>query len=386
MSRNHVKITKRANTPKTARVVQVSGIFDLPLEAKQTREWDHYLPIEEKTWQVGLIVGPSGAGKSVLANELWPGKVREGYEWDERSIVDNFDNSLDINQITGALTAVGLASVPTWVRPYSTLSNGEKFRADMARTITETEGLAVVDEFTSVVDRQVAKVTSHCVQKSVRRGTSKFVAVTCHYDVEDWLQPDWVYDVASQEFRWRSVQPRPQLTLNIREAKRSEWTLFAHHHYMSPILASSAKCFIAEIDGKPVAWTSYIHFMHPRTKNIKMAHRTVVLPDYQGLGIAGALADWQGQRLYEMGYRYRQVLAHPAMVRIAQKSPRWRQTAAPAKRVATSAKSQNKKSNMSARRLMLHNFEYVPPVGTKNPRRKPMDRAPKKKVKRPTRK
>lgn len=255
-----------------------------------------------------------------------------------------------------------------------------------AAKIVLTESLAVVDEFTSVVDRQVAKVTSHCVQKSLRRGTTKFVAVTCHYDVEDWLQPDWVYDAASQEFRWRSVQPRPQLTLNIREAKRSEWTLFAHHHYMSPVLASSAKCFIAEIDGKPVAWTSYIHFMHPRTKNIKMEHRTVVLPDYQGLGIAGALADWQGQRLYEMGYRYRKVLAHPAMVRIAQKSPRWRQTAAPAKRVATSAKSQNKKGNMSARRLMLHIFEYVPPVGTKNPRRKPMDRAPKKKVKRPTRK
>lgn len=78
-----------------------------------------------------------------------------------------------------------------------------------------------------------------------------------------------------------------------------------------------------------------------------------------------------------------------AMRRLAEQNPedpRWRQTAAPAKRVATSAKSQNKKGNMSARRLMLHNFEYVPPVGTKNPRRKPMDRAPKKKVKRPTRK
>ncbi|PSA72634.1 hypothetical protein BT094_12095, partial [Corynebacterium diphtheriae] len=88
-----------------------------PLEAKQTREWDQYLPIEEKPWQVGLIDGPSGAGKSVLANELWPGKVREGYEWDERSIVDNFDNSLDINQITGALTAVGLASDTAWGPP-----------------------------------------------------------------------------------------------------------------------------------------------------------------------------------------------------------------------------------------------------------------------------
>jgi ABC-type ATPase with predicted acetyltransferase domain len=35
-----------------------------------------------------------------------------------------------------------------------------------------------VDEFTSVVDRQVAKVASHTVQKAVRRQSRQLVAVT----------------------------------------------------------------------------------------------------------------------------------------------------------------------------------------------------------------
>jgi ABC-type ATPase with predicted acetyltransferase domain len=68
----------------------------------------------------------------------------------------------------------------------------------MARALSEDTDMVVIDEFTSVVDRQVAQVASHTVQKAVRRTPGRqFVAVTCHYDVTDWLQPDWVYDVAA---------------------------------------------------------------------------------------------------------------------------------------------------------------------------------------------
>lgn len=362
MSSDHVNITLTSDTPTTARALQVSGMFDLPIEERQTRTWQHHLPLTEREWQVGLIVGPSGAGKSVLANKLWPGKVRENWDWDnDKSIVDNFPEDLSTAEITNALTSVGLSSVPTWVRPYSTLSNGERFRADMARAIVESDDLTVVDEFTSVVDRQVAQVSSHCVQKSVRRTESKFVAVTCHYDVEDWLQPDWIYDVSTQKFSWRSVQPHPSIKLNIRKAHRSEWSIFAHHHYMSTDLASGAQCFVAEINEHPVAFTSYIHFMHAKTRNIKMGHRLVVLPDYQGLGIASRLDDWLGQYLWERNFRYRNVVAHPAMIRIYMKSPRWREMGRKAKRVATSKKSLNKKSNLSGRRLALRSFEYTAP-------------------------
>jgi ABC-type ATPase with predicted acetyltransferase domain len=47
----------------------------------------------------------------------------------------------------------------------------------------------VVDEFTSVVDRQVAQIGSHAVPKLVRREERKPMVATCHYDVLDSLQP-----------------------------------------------------------------------------------------------------------------------------------------------------------------------------------------------------
>lgn len=362
MPSHHVKIRLESETPKTARVLQCSGMFDVPLNEKLILEWDHCLPLDEKHWQVGLIVGPSGAGKSVLANKLWPNQVQEHYPWDNtQTLLDNFNPNTSVTDITATLNAVGLGSVPSWLRPYNTLSNGERFRADMARALLENNQLTVIDEFTSVVDRQVARVASHCVQKSVRRTQKQFVAVTCHYDVEDWLQPDWLYDVSTQQFTWRSVQPRPRLTLEIKQTNTKDWKIFAHHHYLSATILNSAKCFTAYINNKPVAFISYIHFMHAKTKNIKMAHRLVVLPDYQGLGIASRLSDWLGQHLYEQGYRYRYVVGHPAMIRMLLTSPRWRETGHKAKKVATSKKALNKKNNLSSRRLAMRSFEYTPP-------------------------
>jgi hypothetical protein len=118
------------------------------------------------------------------------------------------------------------------------LSNGEKFRVDLARRLLEGGELVACDEFTSVVDRQVAKIGAHAVQKFIRRADRRFVAATCHHDVngtapsrlfpqclpvagailEEWLQPDWVLEPATMQFRWRSLQRRPALNCTIRRA------------------------------------------------------------------------------------------------------------------------------------------------------------------------
>lgn len=357
-------ITLTSSLERTARTMQISGMFDYELGDSQTLSWHHDLPIESRDWNVGLIVGPSGAGKSVLAHKLWGDLVRDAHDWDDRAIVENFPAGVGISEITSTLTAVGFGTVPAWLRSYSTLSNGERFRADMARSIIDATEPIVIDEFTSVVDRQVAKIASHAVQKTVRRADKKFVAVTCHYDIEEWLQPDWVYDVASQEFRWGSVQPRPQLDLRIYPATSAFWGMFARHHYLSADLHPAAQCFVAFIGDQPVAFTSYLHFPHAKVRDIKMGHRLVVLPDYQGLGIASRLEDWLGEYLHERGFRYRNVVAHPAMIRLYSKSPRWRNTGK-VKRVATSAKSINKEANLSSRRLAVQSFEYAP-IGVKN--------------------
>ncbi len=191
-------ITVSSPVARSARVLQISGMFDVPVEEKTSLTWHADLPVEERDWNIGLITGPSGSGKSTLARHLWPEQLAAAHEWPaDRALVDAFPDGMGIRDITGMLSAAGLSSPPAWLRPYRTLSNGEAFRADIARSLAELDGLVVVDEFSSVVDRQVAQVASHAVQKTVRRAGRQLVAVTCHYDVEPWLQPDWTYDVAA---------------------------------------------------------------------------------------------------------------------------------------------------------------------------------------------
>jgi ABC-type lipoprotein export system ATPase subunit len=354
-------ISLESDIPSTPRTVQASGMFDVALTEKLSLHWEHNLPVETKPWNVGLIVGPSGSGKSVLARQLWPDAMNATVNWSqEKTLLDGFPSAIGTKEVTSLLTSVGLGTIPSWFRPYGTLSNGEQFRANMARLLASDLSPVVVDEFTSVVDRQVAKVASHALQKTVRRRESQFVAVTCHYDVVEWLQPDWVYDLATCKFQWRLVQPHPPLRLEIFRASKTEWRLFERHHYLNRSIHPAAQCFTAYLDGVLCAFTSYIHFMHRATRNIKMGHRLVVLPDYQGLGIAGRLDDWLGQWLYERGFRYRNVVAHPAMIHYYARSPRWRETAPRANRVCTTSKAQNRAMQLSSRRLAVRSFEFVP--------------------------
>lgn len=360
---SHIKIDLQSELTKTGRVLQVAGMFDVPIDQKITTKIRLDLTkFTGKPWSVGLIVGPSGSGKSTIAAQMWP--ALERVSWGDGALVDEFPRNLTTREITDLLTSVGLSSPPAWLRPYRALSNGEQFRADMARELASAAysrgRLAVVDEFTSVVDRQVAKITSHAVQRAARAMELMFVAVTCHYDVIDWLQPDWVIDMATSEFSWRLVQPRPAIQLDIYPADRSLWKMFARHHYLTGELSRSAQCFAAYVDGQPVAFTSYIHFPHARVRDIKMGHRLVVLPDWQGLGIGGRLDDWLGEYLHAKGFRYHNTVAHPALIRYYRRSPRWRQLDSSRRLVNSSTNRSLRGRALDPRFLTTHSFAYVP--------------------------
>ena len=129
--------------------------------------------LEAEPWRVGLIVGPSGSGKSTVARTMFPGSVYRPREWPpERAVVDGLGDR-PIKEITGLFTAVGFSSPPSWVKPYQVLSNGEQFRCDLARALARcdatAEKLVVFDEFTSVVDRNVARVVSAATAKATAR-------------------------------------------------------------------------------------------------------------------------------------------------------------------------------------------------------------------------
>jgi len=156
-----------------------------------------FFPWEKPTkiplkYNIGVIYGTSGSGKSTLLKEFGQ---ETPHIWDNtRAIISHFDSPDDgINK----LSAVGLNSIPSWYKSYNVLSNGEQFRADLSRSIHSG---AVIDEFTSVVDRNVAKASSVALSKHIKRNDIQNVVIsTCHEDVLEWLEPDWVINTNNGE-------------------------------------------------------------------------------------------------------------------------------------------------------------------------------------------
>lgn len=161
------------------------------------------LPNLPDTWDVGLIVGASGSGKSLLLQSLGG---ETPVEWQpRRSIASHFAS---VEEAQEKLYAVGLNSIPVWRLPYSVLSNGQKFRADLARRLSPG---AIVDEYTSVVDRNVAIAASKAVGSWAHRQEPdpRMIFASCHRDIIPWLNPDWLIDTDSGEYITGHVQEKP---------------------------------------------------------------------------------------------------------------------------------------------------------------------------------
>lgn len=398
-------LTLQCPVHSSFRVQQVAGMFDVPLAEKLTERITLEWPDLGQEWRIGLIVGPSGSGKSTVARHLFGDALAAPPAWPmERAVIDGFAPELSTRQITALLTAVGFSSPPSWLKPYAVLSNGERFRCDLARALalnlvnemqrtTEDEsknpkptgsapwsediataenvefasdvrhpgggapGLRgqtnacsasagdlgprlreigpnpqrplpsahtiVFDEFTSVVDRTVARIGSAAVAKGLRsnRIPGRFVAVTCHYDVLDWLAPDWVLDMATRTVTRRLLR-RPAIRLRIDRCRATAWRMFERHHYLSGSLSPTARCYLASWNDTPVTFVAVIPMLGRRGH--WRITRLVTLPDFQGIGAGMKVAEAVAAAYAARGLRMNIAGSHPAVIGHCRRSSQWR--------------------------------------------------------------
>lgn len=184
---------------------RAANSVDLDVSKKLTHEMNVSVDMETD-FNVGVIVGASGSGKTTLAKEMF-GEDCFATPLDmSKPIIEQFPESYSYDDCVNLLTGIGLNSVPCWIRPVHTLSNGQKARAEAALIMCQDKTIVCIDEFSSVVDRTVAKAMAHCVQKFARKNKRRIVLCSCHYDVLAWLQPDWVIDCNEQSFTRTPVE------------------------------------------------------------------------------------------------------------------------------------------------------------------------------------
>jgi len=351
------KFVVSASIENSFRNEKVKGMFDVDM-SEVKKEFIVDIPIDDRSWNVGLIVGGSGTGKTTIAKHIFKNGYQffAGYEWSKQSVIDNFPSKFTPKEITEALSKVGFSSPPDWLKPFSALSNGQQMRAELARLMLDADQPVIYDEFTSVVDRQVAKIGSYAISKYIKKYDKKFIAVSCHKDIFEWLEADWVYDTDKNEFQWVYLR-RPEIKVNIKKAKQFEWKMFSQFHYLTSAHNNSAHKYIAEINGEPVAWCSIMHFPHPKVKNIKKLHRAVVKPDYQGIGLGSIFIKKICEMYINKGFRVVISLSAPALINSMQRDKSWRMTRKPGYTSKTSKKGLLR-GTTAAKRLTA-SFEYI---------------------------
>lgn len=301
-----------------------------PLSVKLAQEFDLLwdgtsvfsppeMPPVPQVYGIGLIVGPSGSGKSILLQQF--GR-EDDLQWDLRkSVASHFPTTQEAHE---KLAAVGLNSVPTWLKPFYVLSTGQMFRADLARRLRSG---AIIDEYTSVVDRKVALTTSIALRRYVDRAQLKNITVaSCHFDIIRWLEPDWIFNTTTGILDARGRVQRPAIHLDVYRCTWRTWPLFRSHHYLSGTMHKQAQCFLGLWNQSPIVFTAVLAFPHPKFKKAFREHRTVVLPDYQGAGIGPRFSDSIAQLYIDRGCRYYSRTSHPRMGQYRQQSPLWKPT------------------------------------------------------------
>lgn len=287
-------------------------------------------------WNIGVVVGASGSGKTSIGKMIFGENkivnLSEGWH-NDRPIIDDIAPSRDFNIVTGHLASVGLGDVPAWLRPFRVLSNGEQFRAGLARLLCETPKEVVIDEFTSVIDRQIARIGAHAFQKAWRREnpSGRVVLLTPHYDILDWVQPDWVIDTTRKTFERGYPRQRPKIELEIRKVNGSYWRYFAPHHYLKAPHPVAAEYYVGTVKGELVSHIAISPFFNVGGYR---AARLVTMPEWQGIGIGTKLLECVAQMNLEGKGRRNKCFptyintSHPKLCAALRRSPKWVQVSA----------------------------------------------------------
>jgi ABC-type dipeptide/oligopeptide/nickel transport system ATPase subunit len=328
------ELTLKSDVATSFRCTKAANSLDIDAEKKSVHHFEVDADLEAP-YSIGLIVGASGSGKTTFAQHVFGIECFKSLLDPARPVIDQFEGQFSYDECAAMLSGVGLTAVPCWIRPAYTLSNGQRARAECALQMAAAgDRVTVIDEWTSVVDRTVAKVMSHCIAKHARKTGKKIVLLSCHYDVIDWLNPDWVIDCNKQTFTDRRLLCRDfkrteRLRFDIRQIDRSSWKFFSRYHYLSETMVSGLTRLYGLFHGaEQIGFLCFANYTPKKAGMATLMHfnRLVIHPDYAGFGIGIKFVNACSAMMAKKGYDVRGKFSSAPVFSAMSKNRAWRLT------------------------------------------------------------
>jgi GNAT superfamily N-acetyltransferase len=309
--------------PATERTAAVGVHFGLP-PAGATAFHLGPLRVPVGPGRIVFLTGPSGCGKSTALEQVartFAGAIlvhRIPFPADA-AVIDAVAPWAPWDETVRILTGCGLGDPQLWLRRFDELSEGERFRARLARGLafhlrSGSSAPLICDEFCSLLHRRAAKATAFMLRKTVTRRRLCVVAASAHEDILPDLRPDAVLRLggtngcAGLRNSTRRLEGRLSLLRRLRiehGSKRDYEALAAMHYRATDELGFVDKVFIMRdpAEGDVVGIVVYAHppielslrnsatkgrfVRNPARLNreVRILRRLVIHPDLRGCGL-----------------------------------------------------------------------------------------------------
>ena len=133
--------------------------------------------------------------------------------------------------------------------------------------------------------------------------------------------------------------------------------MFAKYHYLSHSHNNAARCFLLFVDDVLAGFSSVLPFPHPKLKKAYREHRTVLFPDFQGVGLGSILSDFVAQKITDEGKIFLSTTTNPAFINYRAKSPKW--IATRKGRAGAQGKTSGRQNMKNSKSRVTVSFRYI---------------------------